>query len=420
MLLEMCFNIGDLKMKSVVLFEDKKNCCGCGACMNICPKKAISMYEDEYGFLYPAINSSICIGCNKCKNVCSYQNTNEISTSHYSYAAVSKNDNQLIRSASGGIFAALASEVLLQKGVVYGCSMEQYYCTLRPEHIRVTDHSELYKLQGSKYVQSYMDDSYEKVKNDLKSGLFVLFSGTPCQVAALNSYLGQGKHEKLLTVDIVCHGTPSVGFFRSYIAELEKKLNGKIFDFRFRDKASGWGLKGCIEYMDSKGLKRNKLISVKLSSYYSLFLDSSTYRENCYSCKYASKHRPGDLTLGDFWGIEREHPSYLTNNGGKFDVKKGISCILVNSEHGFYTLKKYGTNVLMADSTFEKVARGNNQLNEPSHMPIEREEILNIYKNSGYKYVDNWYYKQLGFKRYIYMLWDKIPLYIQRIVKKFK
>lgn len=408
-------------MGGIVLFENKEQCCGCGACLNICPKGAITMREDEYGFTYPYIDEIICVECGQCKKVCSYQEANVALHEPITTYAGAGTDSELIKlSASGGIFASLAECILDCGGVVYGCAFSEKNESLYPEHIRITQKSELSKVQGSKYVQSSVGNSYKLVKNDLQSGKTVLFSGTPCQVAALNGFLGKRDRSNLLTVDIICHGTPSSKLFRDYIFELGRSLRGTITDFKFRDKTGGWGLKGAVYYIDKHNKVKKKLIPVQLSSYYHLFLKSETYRENCYSCKYAGEKRTGDITIGDYWGIEVEHPEYSKENGGMFNFSDGISCVLVNTERGRNWLEMLHPQISFAESTFKQVKNRNQQLKSPSQHTQIREKILRLYAEKGYIAIDEWYYNGLGLKKYIYEAWNLIPRKVQLLIKNVR
>lgn len=406
-------------MGGIKLFEEKEQCCGCGACLNICPKSAISMQEDEYGFTYPHIDETLCVGCGQCKKVCSYQDENVSLHEPITAYAAAGTDSELIKlSASGGIFASLAECILECGGIVYGCAFSQKDGSLYPEHVRLTDKRELYKVQGSKYVQSASGDSYRHVKSDLQRGKKVLFSGTPCQVAALNGFLGKMDRSNLLTVDIICHGTPSSKLFQDYICELGRSIKGTITDFKFRDKAGGWGLKGAVYYTNKHNQSKKRLIPVQLSSYYSLFLKSETYRENCYSCQYAGEKRPGDITIGDYWGIEDEHPEYAKENGGKFDFSDGVSCVLVNTENGRNWLETLNPQISFAESTFKQVQNRNHQLKAPSQHTQIREKVLKLYAEKGYAAIDEWYYNGLGFKKYIYEAWNLLPRKVQLLIKK--
>ena len=175
-------------MSSIVLFDDKKDCCGCGACMNVCPKNAIRMAEDEVGFVYPEIDQNLCVGCGACKKACGYQTQPLMQKSEAVYAAASNNDNFLRKSASGGAFAVLAENVLKKDGVVYGAALPLENGKLEPKHLRIDTVERLPELQGSKYVQSAIGDTYAQAQKDLLDGKRVLFSGTPCQIAGLKQW----------------------------------------------------------------------------------------------------------------------------------------------------------------------------------------------------------------------------------------
>lgn len=407
-------------MDNIQLFGAKKDCCGCGACMNVCPKNAISMEEDAYGFLYPKIDHEICIRCGQCKKVCGYQKKDPLPLPQEVYAAESSLKDVSRNAASGGIFGTLAYEILIGKGVVYGCAYEHREGALVASHIRVDNIEDLARLQGSKYVQSDMDIVFREIRDDLIKDKTVLFSGTPCQVDAVKHYINSCRVHKgcLYTVDIICHGVPSARFFKDYMVSLSGKLNGKITDFKFRDKTNGWGLKAGVYYIDHRQKERKRLIPVQLSSYYSIFLKSYSYRENCYSCKYAGRNRVGDITIGDYWGIEKVHPEYLKENGGNLDSEIGISCLLVNTDKGEKLVHNYGKNLVLCDSTIENAAFQNEQLNAPCKEADERNTVLELYRTGSYGAVEKWYSKIIGNKKYVYMLWNGLPRSVQLFLKK--
>jgi len=197
-------------------------------------------------------------------------------------------------------------------------------------------------------------------------------------------------------------------------------LGGKIIDFNFRDKTTGWGHKAKVIYVTKKGNMKQKMISVSNSSYFKLFLDAEINRENCYSCQYASSSRPGDITIGDYWGIENEHPEYLTIHGGDLDVSKGISCLLINSKKGEKFIENYGEKLVLGKSSFEQISRGNDQLNRPSQLGANRKIILENYRTDGYRAVEKWFSKKIGLKKYIYIIWDTLPAYTQKGLKRLR
>ena len=413
-----------MQKKEIVLFHSKSNCCGCGACLNSCPKNAISMKEDSYGNVFPEIDGELCVQCGKCVSVCSYQKDAEGQLPVKVYAAAAKEDAILKNSSSGGVFAVLANKVLDQSGVVFGCAAEYSEKTgIHTHHIMVEDRSALGKLQGSKYVKSDVELCYREVLRQLKNGRMVLFSGTPCQVDGLNGFLGGKQYDNLITVDIICHGVPGEKLFRDYLAEEEKHLGMRVCGFDFRSKENGWGSFAFVEHCKTAdGRERKQMKFARRSSYYWMFLKGASYRDNCYSCKYAGKRRFSDLTIGDFWGIEEMHSEYLQN--GQLNPKKGISCILANSEKGRSFLGKCWEEMTLLDSSFDAAAKANGQLNAPTKRHESRDAVMELYRQNGYGAVDKWYQKHLGVKYYLYQLWDCVPgswrTGIKKTVKKIK
>ena len=203
--------------------------------------------------------------------------------------------------------------------------------------------------------------------------------------------------EKLYTIDIICHGVPGNRMFQDYLDFLKNK--NEIIDFQFRDKTKGWGLNASYTI---KGKRRNikTVIPNNLSSYYTYFLESEIYRESCYYCEYASYHRVGDCTIGDFWGVEEEYPQYLRKNGGLFEEKEGISCILINSEKGKILISD-AKNIQKYPADFERIAKWNQQLEHPAVPKNDRrEKLLEIYNRNGYKELEKIFQKDQGWKRY--------------------
>ena len=403
-------------MNYIDLATDKKTCCGCGACSNVCPKKAITMQEDENGFIYPKIDESKCIKCGLCLKTCAYKNRESKSKVMKAYAAVCKNKDILLKSASGGVFTTIALNILKQGGVVFGCSMEKdSNGRLEPQHIKVTSIEEQTKLQGSKYVQSNTKNIYLEVKEELKNNKIVLFSGTPCQVAALKSFIGNIKSDNLYTIDIICHGVPSSKMFKDYIKYIEDKKNIKITNFTFREKSKGKGYFSKIEY--TKNGKNKVTIRPAINiSYFQMFLKSISIRENCYTCPYANSSRVGDITLGDYWGVDMEHPDDLKNNHIK--LSKGVSCIMINNEKGKTLINDYAINLVKINSKLEKIKKHNSQLNGPCDYTFKHEQLMNLYKNNDYSKVEKWYKKQEGMNYYIKSIWYRIPYCIRKRIKK--
>lgn len=386
-------------MTKIILAQKKEMCCGCGACMVVCPVKAIEMVPEELGSLYPQIDHDRCIQCHVCENACAYtkqilvkENTPKV------FAVAAQDENVLKKSSSGGVFASLAHAFLNAGGIVYGCSLETVNGTLTPIHIGIENHGDIKKLQGSKYVQSSLGTVLSEVRHYLEMGRPVLFSGTPCQVAALKHYLQCKDTENLYTIDLICHGVPSAALFNEYLQMLENHKGGKVTDFSFRNKALGCGLNACYTIDKGEGRQKEYQMPSDLSSYYSLFLEAETYRSSCYSCRYANKNRVGDITIGDFWCIEREHAELLSENGGKLDVDKGISAVLVNNAQGERMLKNFGQKMDVYNSELGRVAKWNRQLQGPSTHTDLREKLIAKYNSDGYAGIEKVFRNRMGLK----------------------
>lgn len=299
-------------MKNIYLL-DNKFCTGCGACMNICPTKAIVMQANADGFIYPRINEKKCTECGACANICPQLNQIQYQSNiPVCYAAICKNKFRDLTS-SGGIFCALANAFLEKGGIVFGAAFNDNFTEVR--HIAVDNKKQLYKILKSKYVQSDTLDSFSQVKAYLENGKQVLFSGCPCQVDGLKRFLRKD-YDNLLTVDILCHGVPSPAAYKSFLKEVSNGRTAKSVDFR--DKKYGWGTLISVEFDNETHYDYYDGI------YFKSFLSGLSMRESCFTCKYARPERVGDLTLGDFWGIK----TYLE----KLDDKKGTSFVLCNNK----------------------------------------------------------------------------------------
>jgi len=243
----------------------------------------------------------------------------------------------------------------------------------------------------------------------------VLYSGTPCQIAGLYGYLGKD-YENLLTVDIICHGVPANRMLKEYIRLIEKKRGGKVTHFTFRDKKLGWGINGSALVQKDGTYRRIKLWQ-SASSYLSYFSKGWIYRKNCYQCRYAGMNRPADLTLGDYWGIEKVHPEYLGK--GRFNEAEGLSVVIANTQKGQYALSEIGDAAEMKVSTFENAAKYNAQLNRPSEEGC-REELMRLWRDGGWNSVDERFRKKTGWRIYSSYIKSRIPAPVKRIMKKIR
>lgn len=297
--------------------KEKSTCTGCSACCAICD--AIAMEEDSKGFSYPKVDATKCNNCGKCKNKCPQENKNTSNGYQEIYAFKHVSEEVRKESTSGGVFTALSDIVLEQNGVIYGAAFEEDFTV---NHIRATDAENRDKMRGSKYVKSEIAaETYRLVKADLDSGKQVLFSGTPCQIAALEAFLNKD-YTNLITVDLVCHGTPSNKFLKDYLCSVEKKTSKKIHRIRFRAKITGWHQSKFVLYDEN-----NKMLPLFYGDVYMKnFLNNNLQSPACYSCKYSNYNRISDITMADFWGIEKSLPH--------IDDNKGVSLVLVNSAKG--------------------------------------------------------------------------------------
>ena len=305
----------------MISFLEKKNCCGCSACASVCPCNAIAMNSDDEGFLYPVVDETVCIGCNKCVQSCPVINSSEKDGEKPSaYWAINADEKVRAESSSGGVFSVLAENTIKSGGIVFGAAMSDNCRSVR--HISVDSIDDLYKLRGSKYVQSDISDSYIFVKKYLDNGKTVLFSGTPCQIEGLLGFLGKN-YDNLICVDLICHGVPSPKVWGKYVKFVEKKTTSETESVSFRSKRYGWHKYSLLFSFKDKTEKINILPD---DLFMKSFLSDICLRPSCYSCKFKKMSRKSDITLADFWGVERLIP--------EIDDDKGVSLVIVHSLKG--------------------------------------------------------------------------------------
>lgn len=301
-----------------ISIEDK-NCCGCMACRNICPSNAILVKKDEKGFLYTNVDLGKCINCHLCEKVCGFVKEDRSAfETKKAYSLIHKDKDVLLNSTSGGAFTALSDVILAYGGVVFGAAMDEKFDV---SHVEATDKETRDKMRGSLYVQSNIGTSYSKVKKYLEKGRCVLFIGTPCQVGGLMAYLKK-PYENLIGVEFLCHGVPNNDFFKEHIKYLERKYSGKAKRYTFRSKKFAWWTHGIEEVTFSDG--RSKATKA-VQAYNSFFHSNISLRPSCHNCSYRRMERSADITIADFWGIEK-----ITGKRNR----TGVSLLLGNTEKG--------------------------------------------------------------------------------------
>lgn len=328
---------------------DYNKCSGCSACANACPVGAISMSPGKIGHIYPEISDK-CIECNKCIRTCPVNNPVQLISPKKTLAFWVKDDNEHQSSTSGGAAACFTNWILENGGAVYGCASLPHGVI---EHIRIDKIDDAYKLKGSKYVHSHINDIFKTIKDDLKANRKVLFVGLPCQVAGLKNFIGKSSSE-LYTIDLICHGVPSQQVLFEYIASLGiKRNNVELVAFR---KAKGYYL--TIKSSDRSIYHKDECKDL----YYMAFNDNLCFRDSCFTCRYSTSHRVGDLTIGDFWGLGKKEPF-------EYDSCGHVSVVLVNTLQGQQLLDVCKDKYEAVERRLEEAVLGNHNLRTPSVAP---------------------------------------------------
>lgn len=303
------------------VFDEKHNCCGCGACYSACPKKCITMVEDSEGFLYPKINKDLCIDCGLCKKVCPFIGEGKSGKVIEAYACNHNDTETRAKSSSGGVFSAICQKVIENNGVVFGAGYDSDFSVV---HKMIKTPEEIQQIRGSKYVQSVIGDCYIQCKEQLDADKQVVFSGTPCQISGLKKYLRKD-YDNLICVDIICHGVPSPKIWSLHLSNLKKNFESEINNISFRDKKINWR-----EYMLSIKFDNGQIYSKKAKddTYLKAFSNNLILRPSCASCKVKDYTSNSDIVLGDFWGMwkYKEYEELYDN--------KGTTAVLVLSEKG--------------------------------------------------------------------------------------
>lgn len=344
-----------------------KDCCGCSACAQICPRKCIDLRADKEGFLYPVVNKEACTSCGLCEKACPVINQSTNSKPVLTLAAINLNHETRLQSSSGGIFSLLAEETINKGGVVFGAAFNKNW---EVEHIYIEGKEHIDKLRGSKYVQSRIGESYKQAKAFLNAGREVLFSGTPCQIAGLKKFLRKD-YNNLKTVDVVCHGTPSPKVWRKYLEEVSLEHNvAKITNIQFRCKTNGWkNYSLTIKHKDRDGIERVLQESFGENIFMKCFLNNLCLRPSCYACPARDGKSGSDITLADLWGTESICPD--------MDDDKGTSLVLLrNKDFELPNFNKKGIE-------YKEALKYNPSIETDVNIPGKRNKFFKIVTKQG-------------------------------------
>lgn len=359
------------------ILAQREECTGCSACASGCPKNAISMQRDKEGFLYPVVDHALCVECGRCTSICPVLQERKPGE-HLPVAFAAWNRDEDIRrdSTSGGVFSLIANYVIEDGGVVFGAALDS---KMHLRHIACWSKEELRHLRGAKYVQSEIGDTYQQVRKLVESGRKVLFSGTPCQVDGLYRYLGR-RPDGLLTCDLVCHGVPSPGVWEDMADSIQRETGRKLSNVRFRNKVSGWKNSHLTTLFEGGTVNSRPLMQTEFGRAFgrALFL-----RPSCYRCHYASINRPGDFTLGDFWGLrDDELPE---------EQQKGVSLLIVNTSKGSHIFDQLP--IARVPFPIERAIAGNPRLASPTALCPERTAFFAAYAVEPFEQVRRKYLK---------------------------
>ena len=371
---------------------DYSLCCGCSACADSCPVGAISFSYGKDGAKYPAINKDVCIGCGKCRRVCPVVNKPETADPEFekkAFALAIEPKKRRLESASGGAFEAIATVLHRQYAdlMIAGAAWGDY---LRVYH-KLVSYDDSAVLKKSKYVQSNCEGIYVRVKEKLDEGLHVLFTGTPCQLAALKKFLNK-EYDNLFLVDIICHGVPGENIFKKYLDELSVRKGTKAITAGFRQKKKDFYGEVHSKYIRVGFENGTEILEeAAVNPYLRGFHAGLFYRESCYSCRFANKNRYGDITIGDYWRIQELDKKLVDYSG--------VSCLLINSEKGYELLDKIDGCRLVATDVAALYKR-NGQLLNPSKRNPKNEYFLSHFEEESFeKIMDNCVKREKRFKR---------------------
>ena len=342
-------------------------CTGCGLCSRVCPKSCIKMIENKEGFIHPITDEELCVHCGLCKNKCP-MNIDQLKWPAQFYMAWNKDEEVLQSSSSGGIFTALAQIVFAKNGIVFGAELD--FATRKIRHVAIEKMTDLDRIRLSKYYQSDASSSYEEVKHYLDEGRWVLFSGTACQIAALYSYLSKSRKDRLVTMDILCHGVTSKKVIDAYLKSKENKYNKRIVKYYFRVKTEDiWWSRGgtSMKLVFEDGNVSYEHVST--DTFFTGFNSNIYLRESCYNCHFCGSDRISDFTVADFWGINKQIVP-------EKQLKLGISVLLVNTDKGRKLLEELTPYVAFEEVQPSAASRRNRAFIEPNIRPNIRDAFF--------------------------------------------
>lgn len=370
----------------------KYDCCGCSSCVQVCPKQCIVMQEDEEGFAYPKVDVSLCVDCHLCEKSCPVLNQSDAELPNQVFAATIMDQDILTKSSSGGIFSAFAEIVLQLGGVVYGAAFDEHWGV---HHICVSTLEGLKDIRGSKYVQSNIEGTYHEAEMVLKDGRYVLFSGTPCQIAGLKKYLKKD-YDILYCIDVICHGVPSNRVWREYLKSIPAKLvvgKNTVFSslislpvikgINFRDKTYGWKKFGFSTSLSVDQQETGNSVDLPLKNHeYHMenifmrgFLNNLYLRPSCYHCPARQGKSGSDIQLGDFWGVTRRYPDFYNENG--------VSLIMIKTKKGQDLFNEIKTKIKYIPATYDDVLDCNINVEKDEEEPINRALFFQSFNNEG-------------------------------------
>lgn len=371
----------------MIKINDEKDCCGCWACYNVCPKHCISMVEDKEGFRYPKVNIDKCIDCGLCEKVCPLlkpKMNDEVPINNY---VVQQKDKDVLRtSTSGGFFTAIAKYAIEKGGVVFGAAFDN---DMELRHSYSETFEECKRFRGSKYVQSLIGDTYKQAKSFLDAGRIVVFSGTPCQIAGLYGFLRGREYDDLVTVDLVCHGVPSPLLFRKYISFHEKKNNSKVINYLSRDKYYGYDYSTATIFFgnDKKQYHKGMEADIMLR----LYFKNICSRPSCYSCHFKTLNRVSDFTIFDCWNAQSVSKNFSRN---------GATNVFIHTKKGQFVFDKIKEDFLFASFEINSIIERDGLMIK-HFVPVnsKREDFFNDLNKQDMTYIENKYLNSSNLKK---------------------